>query len=104
MRAFPGISLLGNYWGRNDDIVALAIAVNGISKQQQQYVNDGGMGLIVGDGQINYRPEEIIEAYYAVRVMDHVIFTPDYQFVLHPAYNSDRGPVNIFAVRLHYEF
>jgi hypothetical protein len=30
--------------------------------------------------------------------------TGDYQFFLHPAFNMDRGPVSIFAGRLHVEF
>ncbi len=30
--------------------------------------------------------------------------TFDYQFVDDPAYNADRGPVHIFAGRLHAEF
>jgi high affinity Mn2+ porin len=28
----------------------------------------------------------------------------NYQFVVNPAYNNDRGPVNIFAVRLRTAF
>jgi high affinity Mn2+ porin len=28
----------------------------------------------------------------------------DYQFITNPAYNADRGPVSIFAGRLHAEF
>jgi high affinity Mn2+ porin len=30
--------------------------------------------------------------------------TADYQFINNPAYNADRGPVFIFACRLHGEF
>jgi high affinity Mn2+ porin len=30
--------------------------------------------------------------------------TLDYQYVINPAYNTDRGPVSIFAVRLHAQF
>jgi high affinity Mn2+ porin len=30
--------------------------------------------------------------------------TVDYQFVQNPAYNHARGPVNLFALRLHSEF
>jgi high affinity Mn2+ porin len=30
--------------------------------------------------------------------------TGDYQFVDNPGYNRDRGPVNLFALRLHAEF
>ena len=29
--------------------------------------------------------------------------TLDYQWVQNPAYNRDRGPVSIFAVRVHAE-
>ena len=28
----------------------------------------------------------------------------DYQFIANPAYNTDRGPVNTFAVRFHAQF
>jgi high affinity Mn2+ porin len=28
----------------------------------------------------------------------------DYQFVNHPAYNRDRGPVSILGARLHMQF
>lgn len=31
-------------------------------------------------------------------------FSPDCQFVLHPAYNRDRGPVNVLGARLHVAF
>lgn len=30
--------------------------------------------------------------------------TFDYQLVARPGYNSDRGPVNLFATRLHAKF
>ncbi|MGR9829408.1 carbohydrate porin [Escherichia coli] len=30
--------------------------------------------------------------------------TPDYQLAINPAYNKDRGPANIYAIRLHIEF
>jgi high affinity Mn2+ porin len=28
----------------------------------------------------------------------------DYQFILNPGYNTDRGPVNVFAGRFHAAF
>ena len=31
-------------------------------------------------------------------------FTADYQLVVNPGYNADRGPVSIFSGRLHGEF
>ncbi|MBC7424097.1 MAG: carbohydrate porin, partial [Ferruginibacter sp.] len=30
--------------------------------------------------------------------------TADYQFVQNPAYNNDRGPAHIFAIRGHVQF
>ncbi|WP_372341156.1 carbohydrate porin, partial [Escherichia coli] len=30
--------------------------------------------------------------------------TLDYQFVINPAYNKDRGPVHVFGIRGHVEF
>jgi high affinity Mn2+ porin len=42
--------------------------------------------------------------YYDVEVIKNVLLAFDYQFVANPAYNSDRGPVNIFASRFHFQF
>jgi high affinity Mn2+ porin len=30
--------------------------------------------------------------------------TADYQFIVNPAYNRDRGPVSVIAARLHTQF
>ncbi len=30
--------------------------------------------------------------------------TLDYQFIVNPAYNRDRGPVSVFGARLHAQF
>jgi Carbohydrate-selective porin, OprB family len=50
------------------------------------------------------RAERIIETYYKLVVVSHTDFTFDYQWVTDPAYNADRGPVSIVAVRLHAQF
>jgi len=44
------------------------------------------------------------EIYYSVAVFTCVKLSLDYQFVDHPAYNRDRGPVSIFGFRAHGEF
>jgi len=99
-----GLSLQGNRWGRNDDTVGLAGVMNGISKSQQEFLSDGGLGILIGDGKLNYGLESIIETYYSYKINKWISLTPDYQFVLNPAYNQDRGPVSIFSGRLHVEF
>ena len=63
-----------------------------------------GLGPLIGDGQLNYRTERILETYYSVALFDVMSLTFDYQFVANPAYNADRGPVSIFSGRLHAEF
>ena len=60
---------------------------------------------MIGDGRLpHYGPELVIETYYSVPVVNHVWFTFDYQFIADPAYNPDRGPVNVFGARLHAQY
>jgi high affinity Mn2+ porin len=99
-----GMSLKGTSWGRRDDVVGIAGVVNMLTNVHRDFLAAGGLGIIIGDGRLNYAPESIIEAYYDYRIIEPLSFTVDYQFVDNPAYNQDRGPVNIFAARLHIEF
>jgi high affinity Mn2+ porin len=100
-----GLSLQGARWSRPDDTLGFGFVVNGISKIHQAFFNDGGLGIVIGDGQLpHYGPESILETYYSVPVVKPVKFTFDYQFVANPAYNPDRGPVNVFGARLHAQY
>jgi high affinity Mn2+ porin len=99
-----GLSLKGTRWGRPDDTFGLAGIVNGISGVHQAFLNAGGLGILVGDGQLpNPGSEKIIEMYYSFPVFSWRM-TFDYQFVANPAYNRDRGPVSIIGTRLHAQF
>jgi high affinity Mn2+ porin len=100
-----GLSLEGSRWSRIHDTVGLAGIVNNISAARQRFLNAGGLGILVGDGQLPHPgPEQILETYYDAEVLPHTQLTFDYQWVDHPAYNRDRGPASIFAVRLHAQF
>ncbi len=100
-----GLSLAGAAWGRKDDTVGAAGVVNSISKVHQAYLAAGGIGILVGDGQLPHPgPEGILETYYSLGLARGVRFSLDYQFVDHPAYNRDRGPVSVFGARLHGQF
>ena len=46
----------------------------------------------------------MVETYYKLGVFRQVHVTFDYQRVENPAYNRERGPVSIVALRLHGEF
>ena len=48
--------------------------------------------------------EKILEVYYSYTLTRSMRLTFDYQFLANPAYNADRGPVNIFAGRAHWQF
>jgi high affinity Mn2+ porin len=99
-----GLSLKGDHWGRSDDTVGIAGVANRISGAAQEYFSAGGLGVLIGDGQLNYAPEKILEMYYSIAATKYAAVTLDYQHVDNPAYNQDRGPVSIYAVRLHASF
>jgi high affinity Mn2+ porin len=83
----------------------VAVAVNGASGDAKQFFAAGGLGILVGDGQlIHSGPEYIVETYYNLVVFKFAKLSFDYQFVGQPAYNRDRGPVSIFGFRVHGEF
>jgi high affinity Mn2+ porin len=100
-----GLSVNGARWGRPDDTVGVAMAVNGASGDARRFFGAGGLGILVGDGQlIHSGAEYILETYYNVAVFTFAKLSLDYQFVDHPAYNRDRGPVSIVGFRAHGEF
>lgn len=99
-----GLSIKGTRWGRPDDTVGIAGAVNFASPALASFLAQGGLGILVGDGQLSYAPEQVLEAYYAFQLTKGVIVTADYQFLNDPAYNAARGPVNVFSGRLHMTF
>ncbi|WP_210518134.1 carbohydrate porin [Hymenobacter terricola] len=101
-----GVVSTGTRWQRPDDRLGVAVVVNGISTEHRAYLAAGGYGFIVGDGALNYGLEQIGEVYYSIALPKyHASISPDYQFVVNPAYNRDRsGPVHVVAVRLHVEF
>jgi high affinity Mn2+ porin len=99
-----GLSLTGSRWGRPDDTFGLAGAINRISHQGKLYLAAGGLGGIIGDGQLpNAGPEQILETFYRVGVFGWAHFGFDYQFIKNPAYNRDRGPVSIFTLQWHVQ-
>jgi high affinity Mn2+ porin len=99
-----GLALKGSRWGRPSDMLGIAAVANGLSADARAYFAAGGLGILIGDGQLNYATEKILETYYALQLNPHLNATLDYQYIDHPAYNRDRGPVSVFSVRLHAEF
>ena len=103
--AVAGMVIKGAKWARENDTVGLAVAKNDLSSAHRAYLAAGGLGFFLGDGQLpHYRSENILEAYYSMKVAKAMWVTLDYQHIANPGYNADRGPANVSAVRLHAEF
>lgn len=99
-----GTSIKGIRWGRPDDVIGIGGAINALSRDHRDFIAAGGLGVLIGDGQLNYSRERVLETYYAFALNKWFTLTADYQFVTNPAYNADRGPVHVFSGRLHGEF
>jgi len=99
-----GLSLKGTRWGRADDRLAVGGVINGLSSAAREYFGAGGIGILIGDGALNYGTERIVEVSYSARLTPHLAITLDYQHVTNPAYNRDRGPVSIYGFRAHADF
>jgi hypothetical protein len=99
-----GVGASGARWNRRFDRAGLAFASNGISRDHQQYLALGGLGFLLGDGRLNYGRENIVETYYTLHVWRGVYPSFGLQYVAHPGYNRDRGPVLVPTLRLHLEF
>jgi high affinity Mn2+ porin len=100
-----GLSVKGARWGRSGDTVALAGVVNIASGGLKDYLAAGGLGVLVGDGKLPHPgTERIAETYYDLAAIKGVDVAFDYQWVTNPGYNRDRGPVSVFAIRLHIQY
>ncbi len=106
--ASAGIVWRGSAWGRSQDTLGVAYARNGLSPEHRQYLAAGGTGFFVGDGALRYGAESIAEAYYAIGfdlgALKRSTATIGVQHIRNPAYNRDRGPVQVISARLHTEF
>lgn len=98
-----GAQVAGATWRREDDRVGIAFVANGLDDRHAEYLGAGGLGFLLGDGRLNHGSEMITEVYYALHLLSWFTVSADYQFVEHPGYNRDRGPVSVFSLRGHIE-
>lgn len=99
-----GLSLKGNGWNRLQDRVGIAFVQNGLSPDHRDYLAAGGLGFLLGDGRLSYAPENLFETYYAAQLGRFFTASLDAQRIWNPGYNRDRGPVGLYALRLHAQF
>jgi high affinity Mn2+ porin len=100
-----GVSIKGRGWGREHDRVGVALIANAILGERRRYLAAGGLGILIGDGKLLHAGLELIgETYYDFAVVGPLHFTADGQLIVNPAYNRDRGPVPVVALRAHAQF
>ena len=100
-----GVSISGKDWGRPDDTLGFAGIVNGLANSHEAYFAAGGLGILIGDGNLPaYGLEKILESYYNYALTPNIKVGVDYQLIVDPGYNATRGPANLFAARLHWQF
>ena len=100
-----GLSISGKDWGRPDDTLGFAGVINGLANSHEAYFAAGGLGILIGDGQLPaYGLEKILESYYNYALTPNIKVGVDYQLIVDPGYNATRGPANFFAARVHWQF
>jgi high affinity Mn2+ porin len=99
-----GVGAKGAWWHRQQDRAGIAFVTNAIKKDHQNYLAAGGLGFLLGDGELRYGRENILESYYTAHVWRGIYLAPGVQHVVDPGYNRDRGPVIVPSFRAHIEF
>lgn len=99
-----GASVSGSAWGHPNHSAGVAFVTSGASASAQKFLEAGGTDIISGDGALTYGGEKVTELYYSLPLWENVYATPDFEFVVNPAFNRSRGPVPVLGVRLHWQF
>ena len=99
-----GVDYAGTLWNRPVDKIAIAFVTNAIKSDHQEYLKLGGKGFLLGDGNLNYGRETIVESYYNWHAWRGLYYALDIQHIQNPGYNRDRGPAWVGSVRAHVDF
>jgi high affinity Mn2+ porin len=102
--ASVGALAKGALWSRPADVSGAAVNFGWISQAHAEYLRLGGIDGFIGDGSIRPGVERTIDVFYSVNLLKSLWLSGDYQHIVNPAFNADRGPVNIFSARVHVEF
>jgi hypothetical protein len=94
----------GSAWQRPFDVTGVGFAMSWISRVHAEYLAMGGIDNFIGDGGLHQAAEGVVDLFYSVNLLKAIWLSADYQYLWNPAFNSARGPVNIFGARIHAEF
>ena len=99
-----GMLVKGSLWSRTSDLAGIGTNLGWISKAHADYLRLGGIDGFIGDGYIRPGIENTLDVFYSVNFHAGLWLAGDYQHIGNPAFNKDRGSVNVFSVRIHGEF
>ena len=99
-----GLLVKGAKWSRPSDLAGVGLNLGWISSIHADYLRLGGIDGFIGDGSIRAAMESALDVFYSVNVAKSLWLSGDYQHITNPAFNADRGPVNVFSARVHAEF
>ena len=99
-----GVLAKGTLWHRTRDVTGGGVNLGGISKAHSDYLGLGGIDGFIGDGRIRPGAETAIDIFYSYNLRKIYWLSGDYQRIANPAFNRDRGPVNVFSLKVHGEF
>ena len=91
-----GVQMIGRYWNREDDVVAIAIG-QAIPGKEYRDANEYD------------KSETHLEAYYACKVNDHLTISPDMQIIWEPngggtAAGKDSDTIFVYGLRGQIDF
>jgi Carbohydrate-selective porin len=99
-----GVQVAGQHWGRPLDRLGVAALRHTINQAHRDYLAAGGIGFLLGDGQLRYGPETFLESYYRIQAGPYLQISPDVQYVRNPGYNRDRGPAVVSSLRANVRY
>ena len=99
-----GCVLHGEMYHRYHDRIEFAFVSNQLSTSHKNYLEAGGYGFMLGEPNLKYAPENIIELQYIYDLGKDFTVSPDYQLIMNPGYDSHRGPISVIGLRTHVNF
>ncbi|MFZ0339213.1 MAG: carbohydrate porin [Terracidiphilus sp.] len=94
----------GHDWHRSNDKIGIAFVSNAIKRDHQNYLHYGGLGFLLGDGNLTYGRENILEWYYNAHLWRGLYWMCGGSQIENPGYNRDRGPLYVSTIRAHIDF
>jgi len=91
-----GFQVAGSLWGRQNDMFGLAFGQARTGGDYRRLLRDEGFGPA--------NAESRLEAYYRYRVNEHLVISPDLQWVDGLAGSSHADPVTILGVRAQLDY